>query len=305
MSNFSRLKLPDGTELAYEVLGSQNDASATPFVFVVGMTACRGDTIEITRRIASRRPVLIYDHRGMGDSTMRKGEAFTIETLARDLLLLIQSLGWQEVTLCGHSMGGVVVQQLLFFPYHSADPTPLPFRVTHVILASTLHTPIRDARYGVKFPPRPKGPLTFEQIAEIIYKTMSCDFDPEWFSDKANQPRIKQLIKRGLIGRPFKTIERQGKATSEFNFEGLHSKLSFDTQFLVIHGELDQIVPFSNAQGFLDIIPWARMIPTGNAPGTIPHRRFGHNWIEYFPPEVWYAAIEAFLGSNGSAKARL
>ncbi|KAF9227748.1 alpha/beta-hydrolase [Gyrodon lividus] len=305
VSTFSRFKLPDGTELAYEVLGSNHGTSATLFIFVAGMTGCRGDTKELTSEIALKRPVLIYDHRGMGDSTFRNGDAFTIETLARDLLLLIQSLGWQKVALCGHSMGGVIVQQLLFLPYHSTDPTSLPFRVTHVILASTLHTPIKDSQYGLKFPPRPKGPMSLEQMTQVIYRTMSYDFDPEWFADKANHPRIKQLVRRGLVGRPFKTIERQGKATSEFDFKDLHSKLSPDTHFLIIHGELDQIVPFSYAQGFLDLIPWARLIPIGDTPGTMPHNRFGHNWIEYFTTELWYEAIEAFLESNRSTRARL
>ncbi|KAF9246375.1 Alpha/Beta hydrolase protein [Melanogaster broomeanus] len=300
MSSFSRLKCPDGTELAYEVLGSEN-ASAIPFVFVVGMTGCRGDTVELTTKIALKRPVLIYDHRGMGDSTLQKGDAFTIETLARDLLLLIQSLGWQEVALCGHSMGGVIVQQLLFLPYHSTDPTPLPFRVTHVILASTLHTPIKDPQYGVKFPPRPTGPISMEQAAQIIYQSMPADFDPEWFADRPTSHASSNLP----VIRPFKTIVRQRKATSEFNFEGLHSKLSLDIHFLIVHGELDQIVPFSYAQDFLDLIPWARMIPIGDAFGSIPHRRFGHNWMEYFTSELWYEGIEAFLKSNGSVRARL
>ncbi|KIJ17000.1 hypothetical protein PAXINDRAFT_132068 [Paxillus involutus ATCC 200175] len=305
MCSFSRFKLPDGTELAYEVLGSKHGTSATPFIFVVGMTGCRNDTKELISKIALNRPVLIYDHRGMGDSTVREQETFTIETLARDLLLLIQSLGWQKVALCGHSMGGVIVQQLLFLPYHPTDPTCLHFQVTHVILAATLHAPIRDSRYGLKFPRRPGGPLSLEQRTQIIYQTMSYDFDPEWFADKAHQPRIKQLIRRGLVGRPFKTIERQGKAISEFNFTGLHSKLSPDTHFLIIHGELDQIVPFSYAQGFLDLIPWARLVPIGDTPASIPHGRFGHSWIEYFTAELWYEVIEAFLESNGPAKARL
>lgn len=42
----------------------------------------------------------------MGDSRAREDDPFTIETLARDLLSLIQHLQWSEVALCGHSMGG-------------------------------------------------------------------------------------------------------------------------------------------------------------------------------------------------------
>lgn len=49
---------------------------------------------------------LFNHYRGMGDSKARKDDPFTIETLARDLLSLIQHLQWSEVALCGHSMGG-------------------------------------------------------------------------------------------------------------------------------------------------------------------------------------------------------
>ena len=47
-------------------------------------------------------------YRGMGDSslTLAGDEEITIELLARDLLFLLENLGWKEVALCGHSMGG-------------------------------------------------------------------------------------------------------------------------------------------------------------------------------------------------------
>lgn len=52
--------------------------------------------------------VLIYDHRGIGNSTLTsaKDEDITIELMARDLLLLLENLKWKEVVICGFSMGG-------------------------------------------------------------------------------------------------------------------------------------------------------------------------------------------------------
>jgi hypothetical protein len=61
MCSFSRFKLPDGTELAYEVLGSKHGTSATPFIFVVGMTGCRNDTKQLTSKIALNRPGIPID----------------------------------------------------------------------------------------------------------------------------------------------------------------------------------------------------------------------------------------------------
>lgn len=305
MSDCSILQLSDGTQLAYEVLGSDHKGVSVPLVFVGGITSCRGDTKKVSSLLAKCRQVLIYDHRGMGDSKARKDDPFTIETLARDLLSLIQHLQWSEVALCGHSMGGIVVQSLLFLPFHRTNPTPLRFRLTHVVLACTTFTPNVDSRYGLKFASRPKGPLTLEIIRETVRLSMPPNYDPEWFASEANQQRIEEIIDRGLIGRPFKTILQQRRASSQFDFTGFHSRLSPDTQFMIIHGQLDQILPFSNVQDFLRLIPWARVVPVGDAPGSVPTLRFGHDWVEYFDPQVWCSVFEAFLQARCREKARL
>jgi pimeloyl-ACP methyl ester carboxylesterase len=134
---------------------------------------------------------------------------------------------------------------------------------------------------------------------------MPPNYDPEWFASEANQQRIEEIIDRGLIGRPFKTILQQRRASSQFDFTGFHSRLSPDTQFMIIHGELDQILPFSNVQHFLRLIPWARVVPVGDAPGSVPTLRFGHDWIEYFNPEVWCSVFEVFLQATCREKVRL
>ncbi|KAG1754304.1 Alpha/Beta hydrolase protein [Suillus lakei] len=304
--HYSVLQLADGTELAYEVLGSDHKGASVPLVFVSGITSCRGDTEKVSSLLAKHRQVLVYDHRGMGDSRARKDDPFTIETLARDVLSLIQHLQWTEVALCGHSMGGVVVQSLLFLPFHHTNPTPLQFRVTHVVLACTAFTPNLDPKYGLKFASRPKGPVTLEIIRDAVRFSMPTNYDPEWFASEANQKRIEEIVDRGLIGRsPFKTIMQQRRAASRYDFTGFHSRLSPDTQFMIIHGELDQILPFSNVQGFLRLIPWARVVPVGDAPGSVPTLRFGHDWIEYFDPQVWCGVFEAFLQTRCGEKARL
>lgn len=304
MGDYSILQLPDGTQLAYEVLGSDHRA-LVPLVFVSGTTSCRGDTEKVSSLLAKHRQVLVYDHRGMGDSKAREDDPFTMETLARDLLSLIQHLHWSEVALCGHSMGGAIVQGLLFLPFHRTNPTPLRFRVTHVVLAGARFTPNLGPRYGLKFPMPPKGPLTRESIREAVRLAMLPNYDPEWFASGANQERIEQIIDRSFIGRPFKTILQQKRAGSQYDFTGFHSRLSPDTQFMIIHGELDQIVPFSNVQTFLRLIPWARVVPVGDAPGSVPTLRFGHDWIEYFNPQVWYDVFNVFLQARCGEKTRL
>jgi pimeloyl-ACP methyl ester carboxylesterase len=62
--------------------------------------------------------VLIYDHRGIGNSSLSPtgDEEISIECLARDLLALLFHLKWKEVALCGYSMGGMFIEVLAPIP---------------------------------------------------------------------------------------------------------------------------------------------------------------------------------------------
>lgn len=55
MKAYSILQLPDGTKLAYEVLGSDHKGASVPFVYVGGMTTCRGDSEKVSSLVAKHR----------------------------------------------------------------------------------------------------------------------------------------------------------------------------------------------------------------------------------------------------------
>ncbi|KAJ7154300.1 Alpha/Beta hydrolase protein, partial [Mycena filopes] len=143
-------------KLAFTVLGVEHLGRKTPIVLIGGVSSLRGDWERLSTALAQERPVLVYDHRyasGYGSFKISQRRGFTMELLARDLLFLLEHLKWKELALCGFSMGGVITQQLLFLPYHPERPTPLPFRVTHVLLAGSLCSVLRDERYGLPFNP--------------------------------------------------------------------------------------------------------------------------------------------------------
>lgn len=239
--------------MAYEVLGSQHVGKRQPLVLIGGMSSRRGDWERLAVSLADVRPgmrlafrllqdlsehleVLLFDyrcasrvssavrviyrtmHRGMGDSRLAPDvEDLTIESLARDLLFLLEHLQWKELSLCGFSMGGgyirlreadvtfnsrdlgIVAQQLLFLPYHTAEPTPLPFRVTHVILAGTLCSVLTDRRYGLRVNKNEfTVPFTLEQRREIARPTLLSTFDPTWIVK--NSERFEWWLNRMVSG---------------------------------------------------------------------------------------------------------
>ncbi|TCD70933.1 hypothetical protein EIP91_000839 [Steccherinum ochraceum] len=299
--------LPDGAQLAYEVLGSLHVGSPTPIVLICGASNVAGDWERLSRVLSQRRPVLVYDHRGIGNSTYstaQKNDIITIESLARDLVDLIKGLRWSEIILCGFSMGGVIAQQLLLLPFHPTRPSPLPFRVSHVILSGTMAQPIVVSPAMMK--PRPAGPLTSQQKQELVREGVEASFDPEWVSDPKNKERLEWFIRRMVVQRPARTILSQHKAITKIEFADLH-KYFPSIPVLVIHGSEDQIVPLTEGQELLKRIPWARMVQVGDKPGQIPSGKFGHHWWEYFEASVWVDAIEVFLanGGRGGLQARL
>lgn len=83
---------------------------------------------------------------------------------------------------------------------------------------------------------------------------------------------------------------------NRFNFDGLHGKLPRDTQFLVVHGKVDETVPYYCGEEILRRIPWAKMVEVGPSPGQVPDLDFGHHWFEYFDVQVWDDVVERFLG---------
>jgi len=303
MSKHDILVLPDGAQIAYEVWGTQHIAQELPIVLVGGISTIRGDWDRLAHCLAATRPVLLVDYRGTGDSKFSTADGvneITLESMARDLYAVVTRLKWKEVTLCGFSMGGVVVQYLLFLPYLPTNSTPLPFRVTHVVLAATFGAPFYDPRYGLKFS---KGLFsgakrTLEQKRELVRPSLEGCFTPQWLADPHNKERFEWWLSRMVVGRPSRVIRMQAIALKSFDFDELYRRLPNDTQVLIIHGKLDQVVPFSSAQSMFEKMPRSRMVEVGNLPGQVPDLDFGHNWFEYFDMRVWDDVFRQFLSKK-------
>lgn len=94
---------PAGVRIAYDVAG---DPAAPPMVLLHALGERGADWAPVTARFAERFRVVAPDLRGHGDSD-RPGE-YTFRLMRDDVLGLLDELGADEVTLVGHSMGGVV-----------------------------------------------------------------------------------------------------------------------------------------------------------------------------------------------------
>ncbi len=95
-----------GIRIAFDTFGSMN---AEPLFLVHGLTGQRMTMEGMARRLADRYFVVTYDCRGHGQTDHPAG--YTLADHGRDLLALIEVLGYEKATVLGQSMGSYIALQ--------------------------------------------------------------------------------------------------------------------------------------------------------------------------------------------------
>jgi pimeloyl-ACP methyl ester carboxylesterase len=113
-----RLDIPDGASLFIEETGPRSKRGV---VFVHG-SGLRTDMWHYQIDAFEGRRLIFYDLRGHGLSQPKGEDDYSITRLARDLRAVIEDCVLEEVVIVGHSVGGMVAQQLcLDYPELQGD----------------------------------------------------------------------------------------------------------------------------------------------------------------------------------------
>lgn len=120
----------DGADLAVRCVG---DGPPVLLIQGVGVAGCGwAPQVEALR---GSYTCGVFDNRGIGGST---GGPSTLEGMARDALAVLDHLGWERAHVVGHSMGGVIAQQVALLA---------PDRVRSLSLLCTLSRGARIVRF--------------------------------------------------------------------------------------------------------------------------------------------------------------
>src|SRR5260370_31439327 len=124
MANESSEKLEvDGTQIAYRRIGN-----GRPLLVLNGFAAMSGDWDPLfIHGLASSNELILLDDRGIGSST-DDGKPFDIARLASDAERVIETLGFERISILGWSMGGFIAHTLAL--QH-------PDRVNNLVVLST------------------------------------------------------------------------------------------------------------------------------------------------------------------------
>lgn len=159
-----------------------------PKVLLIQGVGCRGEGWRAqVDALAGDHSLVWFDNRGIGRSTISaQSGPLSVPQMAADGLALIDHLGWQTAHLVGHSMGGMITQEiaalapsriqslsLLSTAHRGRDVIAPPVRA--LWHASLMHFGTEKRRWGhfaaLAFPP---AYLRRIGIPQAIYQLRSC-----------------------------------------------------------------------------------------------------------------------------------
>lgn len=223
----------NGIELAYQRRGT-----GTPLVLIHGYPLDHSIWNDIVPLLENDFDLIIPDVRGFGESTTLDAP-YSISDIASDLAALLDSLGLEQTTLAGHSMGGYVA--LAFAKAH-------PNRVRGLALISSqavADTPERkEGRYKTAADVAEKG-------VQIVADAMTDKLSPSQSVRDASRPLIARQSAVGVTGALKAMAER----------EDLTSFIaSFKPRLVLLHGDADELIPIERAREIKSLLPSAHLV---------------------------------------------
>ncbi|HZT64754.1 MAG TPA: alpha/beta fold hydrolase [Acidimicrobiales bacterium] len=251
-----RIGTDDGAKLAVTVAGDGPDT----YVLAHGWTQDRRVWGPVARRLVSRGDrVILYDHRGHGDSLPGESEV-SLELLASDLATVLRHFDARDAVLAGHSMGGMTAQALAL-----TDPATVAERVTAVVLVST-------ACDG----------LTRGQAADRLAARLLGSPVPEL---AAARPRLGPFMVRGSCGRQpalshlhsarqtlasSDRVTRVGCLRAMQGMDFTAGLAELDLPVTVVCGTHDRLTPPARSRRLAELIPGARLTMVPDAGHMLP-----------------------------------
>jgi pimeloyl-ACP methyl ester carboxylesterase len=254
-----------------------------PILFIPGTSQTKDawDPTLLSQLAATNHTVIIFDNRGMGETTVGT-KPFSIEQFANDTAGLLDALQIEKADVFGASLGSFVVQELTL---------NYPEKVDRLILHSTIcggnETVYASGKAAELLMTLGSAQalhnMTAEQQAMVLAQVM---FPPEWLEE---HPEILNTVIELAPSRSAspEIIQQQSLATGTWSVQGGScDRLGNITQrTLLIVGDQDVVLPAANSVMMAQRIPnsWLVIIE-----GT------GHGMVWQVPNE-FSSIVQTFL----------
>jgi pimeloyl-ACP methyl ester carboxylesterase len=187
--------------------------------------------------------VLRVDNRGAGHTGDVPGAPYTVETMAADCLAVLDAAGVRAAHVIGISMGGLMAQEIALTAPERVRS--LCLLATHPGISHAVMNPEALAILGRR------GELTPREAAEASIP----------FNYAPSTPR--ELIEEDWAVRLPLAATNEGylaQALGTSQWDGYDRLDSISSPTLVVHGELDALVPPANGRILADRIPGAELV---------------------------------------------
>jgi 3-oxoadipate enol-lactonase len=235
----------NGIELAYERSGR-----GTPLVLIHGYPLDHSIWNDVVSRLEKDFDLILPDVRGFGESTTL--DSYSMNDIASDIALLLDSLKIERAVLAGHSMGGYVAL---------AFAKSFPNRISGLALIAS--QAVSDS------PERKEG--RYKTAADVKQKGVQLVADA--MTDKLS---VNQNVRDGI--RPL--IAKQGVAGVAGALVAMAERedstaflASFNKPLVLIHGDADELIPIDRAREIKALLSSAYLSELAGA-GHMPMMEF-------------------------------
>lgn len=229
--------VPDGTRLYYE-----DEGAGEPLLLVAGQRQDHSFWDGVRDDFADRYRVIVYDHRGTGQSDKPGAPPYSTRGFARDAVALLDQLGVARAHAYGHSMGGRIGQWL---GIEHGD------RLGALVLGATTpggaHGVPRSAEADALWTQPPAGPQAALRALGALF------WSPAWVEAHPD------AAKRVLQAPPLPDYARLLHYRASEGHDAWDLLPTIRTPTLVIHGGEDRLNPTANAFLLAERIPGAEL----------------------------------------------
>jgi pimeloyl-ACP methyl ester carboxylesterase len=236
----SYVERPDGARIAWTSDGPED---APPVLLVMGLAYPAAMWFRLVPALADRYRVLRVDNRGAGETGDVPGAPYTVETMAADCLAVLDAAGAEAVHLIGISMGGLISQELALVA---------PERVRSLCLIAThpgiAHAVVNPEAMAMLMK---RGEMTPQEAAEASVP----------FNYAPSTPR-ERIEEDWALRFPLAATNEgyMAQAVGSSQWDGYDRISGITTPTLVLHGELDALVPPANGRTIAERIPGAELV---------------------------------------------
>jgi len=239
------LERPDNARIWWEAEGPEDDQAV---LLIMGLGYPAAMWFRQLPALTKSYRVIRVDNRGAGHTGDVPGAPYTVQTMAADCLAVLDAAGVTTAHVVGISMGGLMAQEIALTAPERVRS--LCLLATHPGIAHAVMNPDALAMLGNR------GEVTAQQAAEL-----SIPFN---YSSATPRERIEEdWAVRLPLAATNKGYLAQLTGTSQWDGYDRLDQITSPT--LVLHGELDALVPPANGHNIAGRIPGAELVTVPEA----------------------------------------